>query len=517
MPSTAARTSEGETIDMTNSSSTGRLSAVKLAVLALAMAAGLAPSLALAQYRDNDDRGYNDRQDNDRRDDDQQSAQSDYDDGSYSSDKRGYSDEDDEDGYEDGQDAPDVSYFYDELEDEGTWISSSEYGQVWRPRRVDADWRPYTRGTWANTEEHGWYWVSDEPFGWATYHYGRWHNDDRHGWVWVPGTRWGPAWVAWRSNDEHIGWAPLPPESRWDHGSGLTVSATLYEGPRYSSYWSFVEPRYITTPRIYTFVAPPARNITIINITRPQTNYIFINRRIVNRGVSVTNIERVTRTRVTTVRVNASDNRAYRNGGRASNQVNNQGGQINVFRPKLTRVGARPRPAGRAAVERNQFRDVDRRPARQDRAARQRQLQQQGAPAVNRAPNNVNVIPPNNGRPAGVQRDDGPNPNANRNFQQGANRERALENKNERQERIRERNQQFRANRAARQQQQQQPGARQSGQVQPRAFQNGGPPAQKAQGQGPGQAEATAARKRQQVLQQQRQRQNQQNRPNQQF
>ncbi len=279
------------------------------------------------------------------------------DDGSYASDQRGYSQDDDEDGYEDGQDAPDVAYFYDELEDEGTWENDPEYGQVWSPRNVDADWRPYTRGTWANTEEHGWYWVSDEPFGWATYHYGRWHLSERRGWVWVPGTRWGPAWVAWRSNDENIGWAPLPPEARWDHGQGLRVDATIYESPRFSAYWSFVEPRYITTPRIYTYCAPRTRVTTIITTTRPQTNYVFINRRIVNRGVSVTTIERVTRTRVTTVRVNQSDNRSYRTVRRETNV-------INVYRPKLTRTVVRDRPAGRPVVDRAQFRDVDKRPVR---------------------------------------------------------------------------------------------------------------------------------------------------------
>ena len=283
------------------------------------------------------------------------------DDGGYASGPSGYNDDDDEDGYEDGQDAPDVAYFHDELEDEGTWEDDPEYGQVWSPRNVDADWRPYTRGTWANTEEHGWYWVSDEPFGWATYHYGRWHHSDRRGWVWVPGTRWGPAWVAWRSNDDNIGWAPLPPESRWDHGSGLTISASIYEGPRYASYWSFVEPRYITSPRIYTYCAPPARVVTIITITRPQNNYVFVNRRIVNRGVSVTSIERVTRTRITTVRVNNSDNRSYRT-------VNRSSTVINVYRPRLTRAAVNPR-ADRPAVNRAQFRDVDRRPPRKERAA----------------------------------------------------------------------------------------------------------------------------------------------------
>ncbi len=297
-------------------------------------------------------------------------------DGSYPSDSRGgYSDNDDEDGYEDGQDAPDVSYFYDELEDEGEWISDSNYGQVWRPRRVDADWRPYTRGTWANTKEHGWYWVSDEPFGWATYHYGRWHLSDRYGWVWVPGTRWGPAWVTWRSNDDHIGWAPLPPEAYWEHGSGLRFETRIYEEPRYEPYWSFVEFRYITSPRLYTYCAPRARVTTYIYSSRPAENYVFVNRRIVNRGVSVTRIETVTRTRITTVRVNASDNRTYRSVRRDNNV-------LNVYRPKLTRaavINDRRANTKRPDIDRSTFRDVDKRQVRNVGAPRA------GQPGANRA------------------------------------------------------------------------------------------------------------------------------------
>ena len=54
-------------------------------------------------------------------------------------------------------------------------------------------------------------WVSNEPFGWATYHYGRWGFSNRVGWFWVPGNRWAPAWVAWRSSNDYLAWAPLPP------------------------------------------------------------------------------------------------------------------------------------------------------------------------------------------------------------------------------------------------------------------------------------------------------------------
>ena len=74
---------------------------------------------------------------------------------------------------------PPLGYPYEALEPHGTWIAHRDLGYVWSPYAAEdeEDWRPYTRGHWAQTEEHGWYWVSDEPFGWATYHYGRWLKD----------------------------------------------------------------------------------------------------------------------------------------------------------------------------------------------------------------------------------------------------------------------------------------------------------------------------------------------------
>ena len=102
--------------------------------------------------------------------------------------------------------------FYQPLASYGDWVDvNDEY--VWVPQNVDQAWRPYTRGRWVNTDQYGWFWESDEPFGWATYHYGRWGFSHDVGWYWVPGTRWAPAWVAWRGSDDYVGWAPLPPAS----------------------------------------------------------------------------------------------------------------------------------------------------------------------------------------------------------------------------------------------------------------------------------------------------------------
>jgi len=97
-----------------------------------------------------------------------------------------------------------------ELSWNGEWVTTSEYGTVWRPTHVGDDWQPYTYGRWVWTAA-GWAWASDESFGWAVYHYGRWAYLPGAGWAWVPGRVWAPAWVAWRWNDGYTGWCPLGP------------------------------------------------------------------------------------------------------------------------------------------------------------------------------------------------------------------------------------------------------------------------------------------------------------------
>ena len=111
--------------------------------------------------------------------------------------------------------------FYTKLEPYGAWRETSDYGYVFQPNESgrSRNWRPYTNGRWVYTEA-GWTWYSEEPFGWATYHYGRWTRLRNVGWVWVPGDEWAPAWVSWRKSNDYVGWAPLPPEARFDRTPG---------------------------------------------------------------------------------------------------------------------------------------------------------------------------------------------------------------------------------------------------------------------------------------------------------
>ncbi len=174
--------------------------------------------------------------------------------------------------------------FYRKLDPYGAWRESSNYGYVWQPREAQQrrDWRPYTDGRWAYTDA-GWTWISDEPFGWATYHYGRWTRLSGIGWVWVPGEEWAPAWVSWRTSDQHVGWAPLPPEARFERRTGIKRWADSYYDIDAGEY-VFIPNEDIAVENVQRVVIPQERNLTIVNETTNVTNITYNNTTIVNEG-----------------------------------------------------------------------------------------------------------------------------------------------------------------------------------------------------------------------------------------
>jgi hypothetical protein len=173
--------------------------------------------------------------------------------------------------------------FYRKLEPYGEWRETSDYGYVWQPREAESrDWRPYTDGNWVYTDA-GWTWVSEEPFGWATYHYGRWVRLRRVGWVWVPGEEWAPAWVSWRTSKDYVGWAPLPPEARFDRKHGIHNWADNYYdiGP---DQYAFVPGNEFGAQHVQTSIVPVERNVTIVIDTTNVTNITYSNTTVVNQG-----------------------------------------------------------------------------------------------------------------------------------------------------------------------------------------------------------------------------------------
>ena len=184
----------------------------------------------------------------------------------------------------------DTSYFYDYLSPHGMWVRYSPYGYVWIPEGMGYGWRPYSRGRWV-WSDFGWTWVSQFRWGWIPFHYGRWGWDRYLGWYWVPGIEWGPAWVSWRTSSMYIGWAPIPPEARFVPGYGIhSLPYRLHHGS-----WVFVEYPYFYNPRLTGYVLPVERNLTLINYSALRTEILVRDDRVINRGVDVDYVRRMTR------------------------------------------------------------------------------------------------------------------------------------------------------------------------------------------------------------------------------
>ena len=208
-----------------------------------------------------------------------------------------------------------IGVFHDALAPYGNWVNHRTYGQVWYPTRVARNWRPYSDGYWAHTEDFGWLWVANEPWGWAPFHYGRWAWDDWYGWVWVPGRTWAPAWVFWRSGGGYTAWAPMPPNVVWQSGIGLNFSYFDYDRDLHWDWWVAV--REIDLPNRYLsrHIYAPQQNRQIIHVTNYINNVTIINNNIVNRGVPVTQIESLTHHTIKPVRPRLVDNINGHHGG----------------------------------------------------------------------------------------------------------------------------------------------------------------------------------------------------------
>jgi hypothetical protein len=127
----------------------------------------------------------------------------------------------------------------DDLDQYGRWVPDANYGEVWVPSNVAADWAPYRDGRWVWEDGYGWTWLGYEPWGWAPYHYGRWYHSAAYGWAWYPPRRgfdyepWRPALVGFLGFGSpgfsvgfgfgNIGWVPLAPYEPFHPWWGRTV------------------------------------------------------------------------------------------------------------------------------------------------------------------------------------------------------------------------------------------------------------------------------------------------------
>ena len=169
---------------------------------------------------------------------------------------------------------------YADLDNNGRWENTPDYGYVWTPTTVEVDWAPYRFGHWVWISPWGWTWVDNAPWGFAPFHYGRWVNL-RNSWCWVPGPRrvrpvYAPALV---------GWVGRP-------GVGLTLAI----GAGVS--WFPLGPREVYVPA-YRVSPVYVQRVNITNTT--IVNRTYITNVYENRVTNITYVNRGVRGAVTSV------------------------------------------------------------------------------------------------------------------------------------------------------------------------------------------------------------------------
>lgn len=132
---------------------------------------------------------------------------------------------------------PHLTYYARDLDGQGDWRYLPDINDyVWCPS-VASSWRPYYNGHW--TRRHGRLtWVSYDNFGYLTHHYGRWSFSIDFGWYWRPGRYYSPAWVAWNSYDNYIGWCPLGYTNRPYYYTSVGFNVNIYR--HHSVNWHYV-------------------------------------------------------------------------------------------------------------------------------------------------------------------------------------------------------------------------------------------------------------------------------------
>jgi hypothetical protein len=248
-------------------------------------------------------------------------------------------------------DKPDISYFYGALAPYGTWREDATYGWVWQPREVtiQTEWRPYVHaGHWVWTDS-GWYWESDYPWGWAAFHYGRWHHSPEFSWVWVPDTVWGPSWVSWRHSDAYYGWAPLPPEARFEAGVGFSFHSR-HVGFNFdldfglgAADFAFVPAGGFLEADLAVVQVPRTRVTNVYKETTIIKNtYVNNGNLVVNNGVPVSQVATSTNRKIEAVHVTDA---TYRSGQAITRGEQRNGNRIMAYRPTIRNSVSETPPA----------------------------------------------------------------------------------------------------------------------------------------------------------------------------
>ena len=179
-----------------------------------------------------------------------------------------------------------------DLDANGAWTPTPDYGPVWTPTTVAAGWAPYSVGYWAYVSPWGYTWIDAAPWGYAPFHYGRWVFY-RSRWGWVPGPRpiapvYSPALVAWAGG----------PRVTVGYGVGVAAWFPLGVGEPFVP-WYHASPYYTRQVNVTNVNVTYIHNTTVVN----NYNNFIANTRTVSsvNQLNTTNIQYANRAQITAI------------------------------------------------------------------------------------------------------------------------------------------------------------------------------------------------------------------------
>src|SRR3984893_15992431 len=176
---------------------------------------------------------------------------------------------------------------YEDLDENGGWRDTPDYGTVWFPHTTVVGWAPYRYGHWVWIEPWGYTWVDDESWGFAPFHYGRWVTVGGS-WGWVPCR---PAAVV---GVGYIRPVYSPALVAWVGGGGFAGGVVAGGGAAVG--WFPLGPREVYVPS-YRASRTYVNNVNITHTTVNTTvGNNYYNNVVVNKNVTVNNVRYVNQT-----------------------------------------------------------------------------------------------------------------------------------------------------------------------------------------------------------------------------
>jgi hypothetical protein len=176
---------------------------------------------------------------------------------------------------------------YEDLDDNGGWRPTPEYGTVWFPHTTIVGWAPYRYGHWVWISPWGWTWVDDASWGFAPFHYGRWVTVGGV-WGWVPCAPRAVVGVA------YVRPIYAPALVAWVGGPRFSIGIGIGGGGGVGVAWFPLGPREVYEPAYHV----SRTYVTNVNVSNTTVNNTVVNNYynnvIVNKNV--TNIKYVNQT-----------------------------------------------------------------------------------------------------------------------------------------------------------------------------------------------------------------------------